>query len=276
MFETCNLKLNDYNLTKKGKKMEYSLCIDSIYPEDGLKEKLEKIKQAGFKFIEFWDWRDKDFELIINSGLKVTNFSGNRISSLTLDNKEKVIQEVNASIDIARRLKCDCIMLLSDILEGDGSVKINSISSEKKLLCLYDNLRVLVEIAKKRDIMLVIEPLNTLKDHKNYFLDNFLITLELIQLIDSEHLKILYDIYHMQIMEGNVLETLQKYHQFIGYIHVANVPNRCEPWIGELDYRFILKELSKVYSGFVGFEFFVKEKSFSYEKLFQWIESINL
>ena len=256
--------------------MQYSLCIDSIYPEDSLKEKLERIKQAGFSYIEFWDWRDKDFELIINSGLKVSNFSGNRISSLTLDNKEKVIQEVNASIDAAKKLKCDRIMLLSDILEDDGSTKINSLSSEKKLLHLYDNLRVLVEVAKKRDTMLVIEPLNSLKDHKNYFLDNFLITLELIQLIDSEHLKILYDIYHMQIMEGNVLETLQKYHQFIGYIHVANVPYRCEPWTGELDFKFILKELSKVYSGFVGFEFFVKENSFTYEKLFQWIQSINL
>ena len=256
--------------------MEFSLCIDSIYPEDGLKEKLEKIKQTGFKFIEFWDWRDKDFELIINSGLKVSNFSGNRISSLTLDNKEKVIQEVNISIDAAKKLKCDRIMLLSDILEDDGSVKINSLSSEKKLLHLYDNLRVLVEVAKKRNIMLVIEPLNSIKDHKNYFLDNFLITLELIQSIDSKYLKILYDIYHMQIMEGNVLETLQKYHQFIGYIHVANVPFRCEPWTGELDYKFILKELSKVFSGFVGFEFFVKEKCFSYEKLFQWIQSLNL
>jgi len=60
--------------------MQYSLCIDSIYPKNNLKEKLKKIKQAGFKFIEFWDWRDKDFELIINSGLKVTNFSGNRVS----------------------------------------------------------------------------------------------------------------------------------------------------------------------------------------------------
>ena len=149
--------------------MEFSLCIDSIYPENSLKEKLERIKQAGFKFIEFWDWRDK-----------------------------------------------------------------------------------------------------------NYYLDNFQKTLELIQLINSEHLKILYDIYHMQIMEGNILETLEKYHQFIGYIHVANVPYRCEPWIGELDYKFILKELSKVYSGFVGFEFFVKEKSFTYEKMFQWIQSINL
>ena len=256
--------------------MQYSLCVDSIYPKENLEEKLTKIKQAGFKFIEFWDWRDKNFELIINSGLKVSNFSGNRISSLTLDNKEKVIQEVNASIDAAKKLKCDRIMLLSDILEDDGSTKINSLSSEKKLLHLYDNLRVLVEVAKKRDTMLVIEPLNSLKDHKNYFLDNFLITLELIQLIDSEHLKILYDIYHMQIMEGNVLETLQKYHQFIGYIHVANVPYRCEPWTGELDFKFILKELSKVYSGFVGFEFFVKENSFTYEKLFQWIQSINL
>jgi len=256
--------------------MQFSLCIDSIYPKENFEKKLNKIKQAGFDFIEFWDWRDKDFNLIMNSGLKVSNFSGNRISSLTLDDKEKVIQEVNASIDAAKKLKCDRIMLLSDILEGDGSVKINSISSEKKLLRLYDNFRVLVEVAKKRDIMLVIEPLNSLKDHKNYFLDNFLITLELIQSIDSEHIKILYDIYHMQIMEGNVLETLQKYHQFIGYIHVANVPYRCEPWIGELDYKFILKELSKVYSGFVGFEFFVKEKCFSYEKLFQWIQSLNL
>jgi len=255
--------------------MQFSLCIDSIYPKDNLKEKLEKIKQAGFKFIEFWDWRDKDFELIINSGLKVSNFSGNRISSLTLDDKEKVIQEVNASIDAAKKLKCVRMMLLSDILEGDGSVKINSISSEKKLLRLYDNLRILVEVVKKRDMMLVIEPLNSLRDHKNYFLDNFQITLELIQSIDSEHLKILYDIYHMQIMEGNILETLQKYQQFIGYIHAANVPYRCEPWTGELNFKFILKELSKIYSGFVGFEFFVKEQDFTYRKLYEWIHSID-
>jgi hydroxypyruvate isomerase len=92
--------------------MQYSLCIDSIYPQESLKEKLEKIKQAGFKFIEFWDWRDKDLEIIINSGLKVTNFSGNRISSLTLDDQEKVIQEINTSLKIAKKLGCNRIMLL--------------------------------------------------------------------------------------------------------------------------------------------------------------------
>ena len=255
--------------------MQFSLCIDSIYPKENIEEKLTKIKQAGFKFIEFWDWRDKDFNLIMNSGLKVSNFSGNRISSLTLDDKEKVIQEVNTSLDVAKKLQCNCIMLLSDILKNDGSVEISSKSKEEKLLRLYENLKSITEVAEKEQFLLVIEPLNTIKDHKNYFLDNFQTTLELIQSINSESLKILYDIYHMQIMEGNILETLQKYHHFIGYIHLANVPYRCEPWIGELDYKFILKELSKVYSGFVGFEFFVKEKSFTYEKLFQWIQSIN-
>jgi len=96
--------------------MQFSLCIDSIYPEENLKEKLKKIKQAGFSYIEFWDWRDKDLNLIINSGLKVTNFSGNRISSLILDDKEKVIGEINVSLKIARKLECKQIMLLSDVL----------------------------------------------------------------------------------------------------------------------------------------------------------------
>ena len=255
--------------------MQFSLCIDSIYPKENLKEKLEKIKQAGFNFIEFWDWRDKDIEIIINSDLKVSNFSGNRISSLTLDDKEKVIEEINTSLKIAKKLECNRIMLLSDILKNDGSVELSPKSKEEKLLCLYDNLKAIIKIAEKNEILLLIEPLNSLKDHKNYFLDNFQITLEVVQLINSENLKILYDIYHMQIMEGNILETLQKYHQFIGYIHMANVPYRCEPWIGELDYKFILEELSKVYSGFVGFEFFVKEKSFTFEKLYKWTHSMD-
>lgn len=255
--------------------MQFSLCIDSIYPEENLKEKLEKIKQAGFNFIEFWDWRDKDFNLIMDSGLKVSNFSGNRISSLTLDDKEKVIEEINTSLEIAKKLECNRIMLLSDILKNDGSVDFSSKSKEEKLLRLHDNLKAIIKIAEKNEILLLIEPLNSLKDHKNYFLDNFQITLEVVQLINSENLKILYDIYHMQITEGNILETLQKYHQFIGYIHMANVPYRCEPWIGELDYKFILKELSKIYSGFVGFEFFVKDKSFTFEKLYKWTHSMD-
>jgi len=255
--------------------MKFSLCIDSMYPSQDSKKKLEEIKKAGFHYIEFWDWRDKNLKLIENSDLKVTNFSGNRITSLTLDSTERVINEVKESIKVAKTIKCNQIMLLSDVLQSDGSVKINPISREKKTKVLINNLKALVKLAKKEGIFLMIEPLNTFKDHKNYFLNHFQETLQFVQLLNSEYLKILYDVYHMQIMDGNIVESLKENHQSIGYIHLANVPYRCEPWIGELDCKFILKELSKVYSGIVGFEFFVKESNFTYEELYRWIHSID-
>jgi len=130
--------------------MHFSLCIDSIYPKENVKEKLEKIKQAGFNFIEFWDWRDKDFNLIMNSGLKVSNFSGNRISSLTLDDKEKVIKEINTSLEMAKKLECNRIMLLSDKLENDGSVKTSPISCEKNYSVYIIILRLLLRLLRKK------------------------------------------------------------------------------------------------------------------------------
>ncbi|GAB4112212.1 MAG: hydroxypyruvate isomerase family protein [Candidatus Caldatribacteriota bacterium] len=255
--------------------MRYSLCIDSLYPEEGLKEKITQIKNSKFKFIEFWDWRNKDLDLIVNSGLKVSNFSGNRITSLVLDEEDKVLQEFYSSLEVAKKLNCPHIMLLSDILKSDGNVELNTISKEEKRLRLLKNLKEIIKIAEKERVLILLEPLNTLKDHNNYFLDSFSSALNIVREVNSEYLKILYDIYHMQIMEGNIVETIWKYYPFIGYVHLANVPYRGEPWVGELDLKFILKELHKVYSGFVGFEFFVREKDFSYEKLLRWIQSIN-
>ncbi len=255
--------------------MQYSLCIDSLYPKEDLEKKLTKIKRSGFKFIEFWDWRNKDLDLIINSGLRVSNFSGNRITSLVLDSEDKVLREIHSSMEIAKKLDCHQIMLLSDTLKSDGSVELSTRNEEEKRLILDKNLRAIVKIAEKERILFLLEPLNTIKDHQNYFLDSFSLTLDIVKEIGSEYLKILYDIYHMQIMEGNILETIQKYYPFIGYVHLANVPYRGEPWLGELDCKFILKELDKVYSGFVGFEFFIRERDFSYEKLWRWIQSIN-
>jgi len=84
--------------------------------------------------------------------LKVANFSGNRVSSLTLDSKEKVIQEVNDSIDAAKKLKCDRIMLLSDILEGDGSVKTNLLSSEKNYFAYMIILGFLLRLLKRETL----------------------------------------------------------------------------------------------------------------------------
>ena len=73
--------------------------------------------------------------------------------------------------------------------------------------------------------------------------------------MDSDNVKLLYDIYHMQIMKGNVIERIQKNLDCIGYIHAADVPGRCEPGTGELNYRKIFSAIKDAgYTGFVGFE----------------------
>jgi len=74
--------------------------------------------------------------------------------------------------------------------------------------------------------------------------------------VDSPRLKLLYDIYHMQVMEGNIIHTLTSNLDVIGHVHVADVPGRHEPGTGELDYANIFKALQEAgYDGYVGFEF---------------------
>ena len=73
--------------------------------------------------------------------------------------------------------------------------------------------------------------------------------------MESRWIRILYDIYHMQIMEGNIIDTLRNYIDLIGYIHIADVPGRHEPGTGEINFPNVMTALRELgYDGFVGFE----------------------
>src|SRR4030042_5397591 len=108
-------------------------------------------------------------------------------------------------------------------------------------------------------VTLVLEPLNTRlgepRAHKNYFLEYPKPAFDLTRQVGSEKIKVLYDIYHMQLMAGNVIKTLEKNTDQLGYIHLADVPGSHEPGTGELNNINILKALDSMgYEGFVGFE----------------------
>jgi hydroxypyruvate isomerase len=116
-----------------------------------------------------------------------------------------------------------------------------------------------VEIARQGDFLLMLEPLNILVDHPGYYLDSTAEALEIVRAINSPHLKILYDIYHMQIMEGNVIATIQENIEWIGHFHSAGVPGRAEHFGAELDYPVILERIEATgYDGAFGLEYFPK------------------
>ena len=118
-------------------------------------------------------------------------------------------------------------------------------------------LRKLMPVAEKYGVTLIIELLNT-NDHKDYQCDKTSWAATLCEMVGSERLKILYDIYHMQIMEGNIIDTIIKYHRYIGHYHTGGIPGRHEiDETQELNYPAIMKEIVKTgYKGYVAQEFF--------------------
>ena len=118
-------------------------------------------------------------------------------------------------------------------------------------------LQPLVSLAEKKKVVLVMELLNSKVDHKDYMCDNSKWGVELCKRIGSDNFKLLYDIYHMQIDEGDVIATIQKNHQYFAHYHTGGVPGRHEiDDTQELYYPAIMKAIVATgYKGYVAQEF---------------------
>jgi hydroxypyruvate isomerase len=242
--------------------MKVSICAEMIYPDLSFPERVDRLRRAGFHTFEFWGWKDKDLQAIesrVKQGMSVATFSGQRRGSLVEpQDHHGYLEEVQESFQVARRLGCGQLMVLSDQLSPDGSVttRYRPMDAQEKIANITLGLKQLAPLAEEQEVTLLLEPLNTLVDHPGYTLNSSRAAFEIVSRVDSRRVKVLYDIYHLQIMEGNVIQTLRDNIQHIGYIHAADVPGRHEPGTGELNYPNILKVIGDMgYQGYLGFEF---------------------
>ena len=143
---------------------------------------------------------------------------------------------------------------------GDGGIVVNhydNLSHTVKLCSMYDTLLACAELAEKEEINLNLEALNITTDHVGNFLATTQMGAEIVRLIGCPRLKLLYDVYHMQINEGCICDTISNYGDTFGHIHVADAPGRHEPGTGEINYTKVLAHLEKCgYTGRVGYELF--------------------
>jgi hydroxypyruvate isomerase len=119
-------------------------------------------------------------------------------------------------------------------------------------------LREAAPILEKNGLTAVVEILNTYVDHAGYFLYYVRDGAELVDRVGSPNVKLLFDIYHKQIMEGNLISHIRAHIERIGHFHVGDVPGRHEPGTGEIDYRNVFKaiyELGDRFQGYVGLEY---------------------
>ena len=249
--------------------MKKSVCIEMIYNEVDFYERFNLAKKDGFEFVEFWSWEDKDLDRIKQIcqglGLKVASFSGDKdFNLIDIDEQNEYIEFIEKSINAAKHLNCSTLVIHSNALGENGIVvnPYNNVSKVKKNINMERTLLKLKPIAEKSKVTLVLEPLNIYVDHVGNTLTNTADTVRLIENINSNYIRMLYDVYHMQIDEGNIIATLKNNIDYIGYIHVADVPGRHEPGTGEINFSNVFKTLRELkYNKVVGFELSPKVNS---------------
>ena len=236
------------------------VCIELFFTDRDYAERLRRVASLGFRYFEFW-FHDKRFDgsklideekdidrladLCAELGLSCTDFvfnhpDGGVVASL-IDSRDHSIVLDNLEEMISRANRMGCKQLIS----GSGN-RVPGLSTEKAIDNMTEVLTKAAGICEKTDTTLILEPFNTRVDHPDYFLDDPQICVDVLKRVNHPNIKMLFDLYHMQIMSGNLLAFIQENLAYIGHFHIAGVPGRHEPENGELNYPFILRELDRL------------------------------
>ena len=238
-------------------------CIDTLYTELDWLDRFQAAKDDGFEAVEFWDWRIRDLDATRaaaeKAGIAISGFNGDADYSLVdPTHKEKYIAYLKESIAAAKKVGASSVTIHSNAL-GEGGIVVDhydNLSHTVKLCSMYDMLLDCAKIAEAEGINLNLEALNITTDHVGNFLATTQMGAEIVRLIGSPRLKLLYDVYHMQINEGCICDTISNYADCFGHIHVADAPGRHEPGTGEINYRKVFEAIDKLgYDKYVGLEY---------------------
>ena len=232
--------------------MKYSLCIEPVFEDVDFYDRIKLAAEAGLDAIEFWDPTpydcDKVGKLAQQAGVDVAicclgDAWGNRLT----EEPAAVIANYKKAVPLLKAMNCSSAIGLSGDLDGKGDTQKN--------ILIY-NLSKIAELAEKDGITVCVEALNSIRDHKGYYLDSTYTAFEILKCVDSPKIKLLYDVYHMQVMEGNIIENVTNNIGRIGHFHSAGVPGRNEHFNGETSYPTVLKAIEKTgYDGYFGMEY---------------------
>jgi hydroxypyruvate isomerase len=195
------------------------------------------------------------FSLVADHGLEISAIAGHQPLEIGLnrvDLHDRLEEEIRTSIENARRLRTPNVICFSGNRDGLDDVK--------GLEATAAGLRRVAPFAEEAGVTLVLELLNSKVDHPDYQADHTDWGVKVCQAVSSPRVKLLYDIYHMQIMEGDIVRTIRAHYQMIGEYHTAGNPGRNDlDETQELYYPPILQTIKETgYRGYLAHEFIPK------------------
>jgi len=224
------------------------------YGKFSLEEMCAVGKKMGLKAIDLLV--PKDFPTLKKHGLECSMISTHGLTKgiNRKENHEECLAKIRSAIDAAAEYKYPNVISFPGNRKGmpdDVGVE-NSVIALKKI----------AGYAEKKGVTICLEYLNSKVNHKDYMFDNMAWGVEVCKKVGSESVKILYDIYHAQIMEGDIIRTIRDFNNYIGHYHTGGNPGRNEiDETQELYYPAIMKAIVKTgYKGYVAHEFVPKKK----------------
>jgi hydroxypyruvate isomerase len=164
------------------------------------------------------------------------------------DAREAFLKEVRESVDVAKRVNAKWMTVVPGHVDRRLEMSYQTAN-------VTEALKRAADILEPHGLVIVIEPLNTLRDHPGQFLNRIPQAYQICRAVGSPSLKILFDIYHQQITEGNLIPNLDLAWDEVGYIQVGDNPGRREPGTGEINYRNVFRHIhSRGFDGIVGME----------------------
>jgi hydroxypyruvate isomerase len=236
----------------------YTLAVSSemLFVDLPHLDRVRRIHELGFA-VEIWDWTTKDIDALVATGAHFTSMTGYVTGTLAdPEGADELLLTAEQSVEIAHRLGNPVLNLHGTGLDSRGLPVVPSHEITGAMwIQAYKTLERIARLGKREDATFVLENLNLEVDHPGVPFARAADVLTLVEAVDSPHLKVMLDLYHAQIGEGNLIELVRRAGRHIGEVQVADVPGRCEPGTGEINYPALARTLAEIgYTGTVGLE----------------------
>ena len=235
---------------------KFSANLGFLWTEFELVEAIAKAKAAGFQAVEcHWPYDVPVADVkaaLAKAGIPMLGLntlrgdvaSGEAGLTAVPGREDEARANIDQAISYGAEIGCSVVHVMSGVAEGEEARSV-----------FVENLKYAAKQAAAHSMNVVIEPINT-RDIPGYFLNKVEQAADIVSAVKEPNLKIMFDCYHVQIMQGDLLTRLEKHLPMVGHIQIAAVPDRGEPDDGELDYRAICGAIDGMgYTGFVGAEY---------------------
>jgi hydroxypyruvate isomerase len=236
-----------------------AVCSEMVFRDLPVVERVRRLTDLDVQ-VEIWDWTKHDVDALValrDEGAVYSSMTGYvRGGLVDPAAAAELLATAEESIPVAKRLGVPRLNLHGTGLDGDGLpvVPVETVTGSM-WLAARETLARVADLGARHDVRFVLENLNLEVDHPGVPFAKARDCLELVAAVDHPNLRMMLDLYHAQIGEGNLIELCRRALPWIGEIQVADVPGRCEPGTGEINYPAIAAALADMgYRGTVGLE----------------------